>query len=66
MFRSITRSRERGIVMGKIPDIYWEEKAKLTGTLALQQLERGESDLAVLNLKRMAYALSQIREESQE
>lgn len=48
--------------MSKIPDIYWEEKAKLTGTLALQQIERGESDLAVQNLKRMAYALSQIRE----
>lgn len=45
-----------------IPDIYWEEKAKLTGALALQQIERGESDLAVQNLKRMAYALSQIRE----
>lgn len=52
--------------MSKIPDIYWEEKAKLTGTLALQQLERGENELAIQNLKRMAYAMSQIRDEDQE
>ena len=51
--------------MSNIPDIYWEEKAKLTGTLALHQLERGESDLAAQNLKRMAYALSQIREKGE-
>ena len=46
--------------MSKIPDIYWEEKAKLTGTLALQQMEKGESGEAVKNLMRMTYALSMI------
>lgn len=46
--------------MSKIPDIYWEEKAKLSGKLALQQLERGESGLAAKNLMRMTYALSML------
>ena len=46
--------------MSNIPDIYWEEKAKLTGVLALQQMERGESGDAVKNLMRMTYALSMI------
>lgn len=46
--------------MSKIPDIYWEEKAKLTGVLALQQMERGESGEAVKNLMRMTYALSML------
>lgn len=49
--------------MSNIPDVYWEAKARLTGTLALQQLEKGQGDLAAQNLKRMAYALSQIREQ---
>ena len=46
--------------MSKIPGIYWEEKAKLTGRLALEQIEKGESELAVRNLMRMTYALSMI------
>ena len=51
-----------------IPDIYWEEKAKLTGRLALEQMAKGEEGEAVKNLMRMTYALSQLglKEESGE
>ena len=45
-----------------IPDIYWEEKAKLTGKLALEQMGKGEEGEAVRNLMRMTYALSMLRE----
>ena len=43
-----------------IPDIYWEEKAKLTGRLALDQMANGEDPMK--NLMRMTYALSMLRE----